>query len=145
MIEIYRVKDNEQLSLVNSICKEVFADEICMPAEAQPEKYDNCAINVLAIVNGDPAGCGRLIPMGEYSIMDNVAVLKSFRRIGIGTGICKLLIALAEESMATKISLKTQPDIAEFFVRLGFEKVGSAVLADSSADNPGKIEMTRKV
>ena len=140
MIEIFRVKSNEQMNIVSSICREVFADEMCLSAKIETDKEDNDSINVLAFVNGEPAGCGRLLPMGEYAIIENVAVRRSFRRIGIGTGICKLLIALAEDTIAEKACLKTQPDIAEFFMRLGFEI--SNIPTD---DDVQEITMTRKV
>lgn len=145
MIEIIKVKNNEQLDIVNRICKEVFACEKGMSAKTETDKDKDRAINVLALVNGEPAGCGRLVPMGEYDVMDNVAVLGSFRRMGIGTGICKLLIALAEDSMARSIKIKTHADIAGFFMSLGFETADDAALSDDSNSDPGEIEMTRKV
>jgi N-acetylglutamate synthase-like GNAT family acetyltransferase len=145
MIEIIKVKNNEQLEIVNSICREVFADEKMLPAKVETGSGEDRAVNVLAIVNGEPAGCGRLIPMGEYAVMDNVAVRGNFRRMGIGTGICKLLIALAEDSMARNIKIKTNADIAGFFMRLGFEKADNAVLSGSSKDDSRQIEMTKKV
>ncbi len=138
MIEIFRVKNNEQMNIVSSICREVFADELCLSVKTVMDKDDKDSINVLAFVNGEPAGCGRLLPMGEYAIIENVAVRRSFRRIGIGTGICKLLIALAEETIAKKACLKAQPDIAEFFTRLGFE-------ISNVPDDVQEITMTRKV
>jgi predicted GNAT family N-acyltransferase len=50
------------------------------------------------------------------------------RRSGIGEGICKLLIAIAEEKCVERIILYAQLSAEPFYARLGFERQGDVFM-----------------
>ena len=125
MIEICRVKNEAQMNAVRNIRLEVFVGEQGVPVELEMDELDNEAIHVLASVDGEPAGCGRLLLKGNEAKIGRVAVLRNMRRCGIGAGICKLLIAIASDHGAEKVRLGAQLTAVEFYESLGFEKEGS--------------------
>jgi len=124
MIEIIRVKNEEEMKLVREIRMEVFVGEQGVPVEIEMDSLDNEAIHVLAYEGGEPAGCGRLLLKGNTAKIGRVAVRKKFRGAGIGTGICKLLISIALENGAEKVYLDAQLSAVHFYETLGFEKEG---------------------
>ena len=128
MVEISRVISEEQMKLVRDIRLEVFVGEQGVPVELEMDKLDNEAIHVLAYVDGVPAGCGRLLLKGEEAKIGRIAVKKNMRRYGIGTGICKLLIAIAVDHGVERIYLGAQLTAVEFYSSLGFKKEGEVFL-----------------
>jgi len=128
MIEIIKVKNDRELELVHDIRREVFIREQGVPEELEMDDLDKNAIHVLASLDGEPTGCGRLLLHGEEARIGRVAVKKVMRRTGIGNGICKLLMTLAAERGVQKIHLDAQLSAVEFYTQLGFEKVGEAFM-----------------
>ena len=123
MVEIYRVKDKEAMDLVLQIRREVFIKEQGVPEEIEVDGMDQDAIHVLAYVDGTPAGCGRMLLQGEAAKIGRVAVRKNMRRYGIGSGMCKLLIAIAEDIGISKIYLNAQLTAVDFYLAMGFMKI----------------------
>ena len=128
MVEIYRVKSEAEMKFVRDIRMEVFVREQGVPLELEMDELDNEAVHVLAYVDGVPAGCGRLLLKGEEAKIGRVAVKKSMRRYGIGTGICKLLISIAGDHGVQKIYLGAQLTAVEFYSSLGFAKEGEVFM-----------------
>ena len=83
MIEIIRVKNEEEMKLVREIRMEVFVGEQGVPVEIEMDSLDNEAIHVLAYEGGEPAGCGRLLLKGNTAKIGRVAVRKKFRGAGM--------------------------------------------------------------
>jgi len=123
MVEIYRVKDKEAMDLVFQIRREVFIDEQGVPEELEMDGMDQDAIHVLAYVDGTPAGCGRMFLQGEAAKIGRVAVRKNMRRHGIGSGVCKLLIAIAGDNGVSKIYVNAQLTAVDFYLAMGFKKI----------------------
>lgn len=128
MVEIIRVKNDDEMKLVQDIRLEVFVGEQGVPVELEMDELDNEAIHVLAYVDGVPAGCGRMLLKGDEAKIGRVAVRKSMRRNMLGTGICKLLIAIAGDNGIKKIYMNAQLTAVEFYLSLGFEKRGDVFL-----------------
>ncbi len=124
MVEIYRVKNEEDMEMVRNIRLEVFVEEQGVPVELEMDEFDKDAIHVLSLLDGEPAGCGRLLINGDDAKIGRVAVRKKMRRKGIGEGICKLLIAIAAEHGAKQVHLGAQLTAVDFYLSLGFEKEG---------------------
>lgn len=124
MIEIHKVKDKKEMDLVHEIRREVFINEQGVPEELEMDELDQEAVHVLAYVDGMPSGCGRMIFNGEYAKIGRVAVKKNMRRNGIGAGMCKLLIALAEDRCINNIYVNAQLTAKDFYTSLGFEVEG---------------------
>lgn len=126
MIEIHRVKDKKEMDLVHEIRREVFIREQGVPEELEMDELDQDAVHVLAYVDSMPAGCGRMTFNGAEAKIGRVAVRKDMRRTGIGTGMCKLLISLAEDKCIDTIYVNAQLTAVDFYNGLGFEREGDA-------------------
>jgi len=128
MVEIIRVKKESEMKLVHDIRLEVFVGEQGVPAELEMDELDNVAIHILAYVDGVPAGCGRLLLKGEEAKIGRIAVKKNIRRCGIGSGICKLLIAIAGDNGVNRVYLDAQLTAVDFYINLGFIKEGEVFM-----------------
>jgi ElaA protein len=128
MIEIYRVKTEQEMKIVRDIRMEVFVGEQGVPVELEMDGLDDEAIHVFALVDGAPAGCARMLLHGEEAKIGRVAVKKSMRRYGLGTGMCKLLFSIAKEAGVKKINIGAQLTAVDFYETLGFEKEGEVFL-----------------
>jgi len=141
MIEIFRVKSEKDMETVRNIRLEVFVEEQGVPVELEMDEFDKEAIHVLALVDGEPAGCGRLLIKGDEAKIGRVAVRKKMRRKGIGTGICKLLIAIAADHGVKRVYLGAQLTAVDFYISLGFEKEGE-VFKEAGIDH---IKMVKNI
>ncbi len=128
MIEIIKVKNDRELELAYDIRREVFIREQGVPEKLEMDDLDKDAIHVLALVDGEPAGCGRLLLEGKDAKLGRVAVKKAMRRTGIGNGICRLLMTLAAERGVQKLHINAQLSAVDFYTQLGFEKVGETFM-----------------
>lgn len=128
MVEIIKVKNEVEMKLVHDIRLEVFVAEQGVPVEMELDELDSEGIHVLAYVDGVPAGCGRLLLKGEEAKIGRVAVRKSMRKSGIGSGICKLLITIAGDNGVNRIFLDAQLTAVGFYRKLGFTQKGETFL-----------------
>ncbi len=128
MVEIFRVKTEEHMENVYEIRREVFIREQGVPEEIEMDGLDNEAIHVLATADGVCAGCGRLLFRNGEAKMGRVAVRKDMRRMGIGDGICRLLMAIAGDNGAARVIINAQLAAVEFYESLGFTKEGDVFL-----------------
>lgn len=124
MIEIHKVKDKKEMDLVHEIRREVFIKEQGVPEELEMDDLDQDAVHVIAYVDGIPGGCGRMLFNADEAKIGRVAVRKDMRRTGIGTGMCKLLIAIAKDNGILSIYVNAQLTAVNFYTSLGFEKEG---------------------
>lgn len=141
MVEIYRVKTENEMKVVHDIRMEVFVGEQGVPVELEMDGLDNGAIHVLAFVDGIPAGCARMLLHGEEAKIGRVAVKKSMRRYGLGTGMCKLLISIAKDEGVGKINIGAQLTAVDFYSTLDFVKEGDIFMEAGIAH----IKMTKLI
>jgi predicted GNAT family N-acyltransferase len=101
----------------------VFADDPAWAAEAGPDQRDREALHVLARVDGEPVGTGRLLlPEGRIT---RLAVLGDSRGQGIGSMIMEELMELARRQGLHEIYLHTPCDKTRFYARHGFTLRGA--------------------
>jgi GNAT superfamily N-acetyltransferase len=124
MVEILRVKNEDEMRLAREIWMSVFAAEPGFSAGLDTDESDAGAIHVLCCVDKAPAGCAGILFYGGEAQIGKVAVLKNMRRNGIGTGMCKLLITLALEQGVSRIITYALLPAEEFYNTLGFQKEG---------------------
>ena len=128
MVEIIRAESENEMKQVFEIRREVFIREQGVPEEIEFDELDSEAIHVLASVNGVTAGCGRLLLKDGNARIGRVAVRKDMRRGGIGDGICRLLMAIARDNGAEKVTINAQLTAVRFYESLGFEKEGEVFM-----------------
>ena len=106
------------------IRRRVFQDEQGVSAEEEFDVDDDCATHVLAEVDGDPVGTGRIVFHPTYAKIGRMAVLKEWRRHGVGRALMDALIGVAVEHRCTQLVLHAQVHAIPFYAALGFGVVG---------------------
>ena len=107
--------------LASPIRFQVFVREQRVPAEIELDDMDAPSLHAIAFENEKAIGTGRLLPDGHIGRM---AILKEWRRRGIGAAILKALIDAAERRGDREIALSAQLHAVEFYRMHGFEPVG---------------------
>ena len=107
--------------LASPIRFQVFVREQRVPAEIELDDMDAPSLHAIAFENEKAIGTGRLLPDGHIGRM---AILKEWRRRGIGAAILKALIDAAERRGDREIALSAQLHAVEFYRTHGFESVG---------------------
>ncbi len=129
------INNPEDAKYSEDIIKEVFEHELGVPAE-----YDDGVMsNKLAAISTDTAelldaggqntglyvGTGRLTYDLDYFVIDNVCVLRDYRRMGYGDFIIRILTDKAIQCGARSIYAYCPENIAELFKNIGFKMCGS--------------------
>ena len=104
----------------SDICKirfEVFVDEQNVSEELEIDGLDDEAKHVLAYIDDEPIGTGRILGDGHIG---RVAVLKKYRGLGIGNSVMQELIKWAQQNKLEKLWLSSQWHAHSFYIDLGF-------------------------
>ena len=109
--EIRRVRD------------EVFLIEQQISREDEVDDRDLICKHALSFVDSTPVGTGR-IDIEKDGKIGRVAVLKEFRRMGIGKSIMSAFEQYAKEAGLPKIWFHAQLTAVPFYLQLGYQKAG---------------------
>ena len=99
----------------------VFVEEQGVPFDIELDKLDLLSIHVVAFENEKPVATGRLLPDGHIGRM---AVLKEWRRRGIGALMLHALVQRAKERGYREVALSAQVHAVPFYRSHGFEPEG---------------------
>ncbi len=118
----------DNLEQVNEIRKKVFVDELNIPENIIFDKNDKNAIFVLVYEEGykenrnikNPVATGRICYDGEICIIDNIAVLKDFRRKQYGDFAVRMLVNKAFTAGIYNINVYTVSELIKFYEKIGF-------------------------
>jgi predicted GNAT family N-acyltransferase len=105
-----------------SIRRRVFVEEQGVPAELEWDGRDADCAHVLALVNRDPVGTGRLLPAGKIG---RLAVLASSRRHGVGSRMLRRLTDIARDRGLPEVYLHAQVSALPFYAAHGFVAEGA--------------------
>lgn len=104
----------------------VFVAEQGVPEAIEWDGLDEQCLHALAVgPDASAIGCGRLLPDGHIGRM---AVLRAWRKQGVGGALLLHLIALARARGHTRVMLNAQTHALDFYRRHGFEPVGPAFM-----------------
>ena len=103
------------------IRREVFVREQGIPESAEWDPEDATSVHVLATLNRDPVGTGRLNRAGKIG---RIAVLAGLRGRGIGTQILRRLLDEARRLGIREPCLHAQVQAVPFYEKLGFARKG---------------------
>ena len=108
---------------------DVFVVEQRVPPEEEMDELDAEAIHVLAFLDGEPGGTGRLL-LGEDGTarIGRMAVLEPYRYRGVGSAILLKLMDIARERGVRNVTLAGQLHAIPFYERFGFELTGRLAL-----------------
>ncbi|MBM5811771.1 MAG: GNAT family N-acetyltransferase [Gammaproteobacteria bacterium] len=101
--------------------REVFVLEQGVPEELEWDDTDPVSVHVLATVNREPVGTGRLSPTGKIGRM---AVKAGLRGRGVGSTILKLLLQEACRRSLHEVWLHAQLSAVSFYEKHGFRCEG---------------------
>lgn len=112
--------DAERL-LLERIRREVFVREQGIPESDEWDDEDATSVHILATLNREPVGTGRLNRAGKIG---RIAVLPGLRGRGIGSLILGRLLEEARRLGIREPCLHAQVQAVPFYERLGFERKG---------------------
>lgn len=99
------------------IRREVFIVEQQVPEEMEWDADDATSLHALALLDGHPVGCGRLLPDGHIGRM---AVRAPFRSTGVGRALLQALLAEARRRGMHEVVLHAQMHALRFYEAQGF-------------------------
>jgi predicted GNAT family N-acyltransferase len=102
----------------------VFVKEQGVPAEIELDRDDARATHFLAFHSGKAVGTARVVMRRGSAKIGRMAVLKSYRRKGVGKRLLKRAVQMARQSGAKKIYLHAQVAVIGFYENLNFRCVG---------------------
>ena len=111
----------EARALAAPIRFEVFVREQRVPAELEMDAMDAQCLHALAFHGQVAVGTGRLLPDGHIGRM---AVLRQFRKRGIGGAMLKRLIEAARARGDREVALSAQVHALPFYRAHGFVEEG---------------------
>ncbi|MFK7888621.1 MAG: GNAT family N-acetyltransferase [Gammaproteobacteria bacterium] len=100
---------------------EVFVVGQNVPEDLEWDGEDAGCRHALAILEGAVVGTGRLTPQGKIGRM---AVLDTARGLGIGGGLLRHLMAVAQTLGLSSVHLHAQTHALAFYARHGFKSHG---------------------
>ena len=120
--EVRPVNWNMSRDKLRAVRRAVFIDEQGVPEELEWDDADERSYHVLAMDDeGAPIGTGRLQLDGQIGRM---AVLREWRRRGVGRKILATLVDLARKEGCAVARLHAQTHALEFYAKHGFVAVG---------------------
>jgi predicted GNAT family N-acyltransferase len=125
IIEVKQISSNEAKAQAFAIRMRVFVREQHVPASIELDRDDARALHFLATSGGRAVGTARVVLHGDGAKIGRMAVLKTYRRKGIGRQLLKRAIAAARRRNARKIYLHAQVPVIGFYQTMGFRCVGS--------------------
>ena len=119
-------KISSQADLVDALAIriQVFVQEQQVPAAIELDAQDGCARHLLARVNGEAAGTARVVIHNSSAKIGRMAVLKRYRRCGIGGQLLHRAVSYAKRRGVRSIYLHAQVPVIGFYERQGFIAIG---------------------
>jgi len=123
-LQVKQISSDEAKARAFGIRMRVFVSEQGVPRDIELDDDDQHAIHFLATSSGRAVGTARLVMRGKKAKVGRMAVLKKYRRKGIGAAVLTRVIAAAKHRGARIIFLHAQMTVIEFYEKMGFRCVG---------------------
>ncbi|MGH7930391.1 MAG: GNAT family N-acetyltransferase [Candidatus Binatia bacterium] len=123
-VRVRRIFSDKELRKAFAIRMRVFVKEQGVPEEIELDRDDRRAIHFLATVSGKAVGTARVVTRGGNAKIGRMAVLKSYRRKGIGGKVLQSAVTTAIRLGARKIYLHAQVPVIGFYESFGFHATG---------------------
>ncbi len=125
---VRRAESSEDLESCVRVRLQVFVEEQGVPKELEMDALDAQAVHYLATIDSEPVGVARRLIHGSHAKIGRVAVLKQWRRKGIGQRIMKHILAEAQHDGLAGAELGAQVWVIGFYEELGFSVVSDEFL-----------------
>jgi predicted GNAT family N-acyltransferase len=123
-VQIRRATSKKELALAFAVRTRVFVKEQGVPEAIELDRDDQRAIHFVARCFDKVVGTARLVIRHGSAKIGRMAVLKSFRRKGVGTKLLKRAVSTARTRGAKRIYLHAQVRVVGFYQRMNFRCVG---------------------
>ena len=123
-IRVNRVSSRRELEKAFAIRVRVFVREQHVPEDIELDRDDERAVHFLAFSAETAVGTARVVLRRGGAKIGRMAVLKSYRRRGVGGKLLERAIALARRRNARKIYLHAQVPVIGFYEAMGFRCTG---------------------
>ena len=141
-INIEIVSFSEKKAEIASVRRAVFVEEQNVPESIDFDGSDTDYIHVLATdKNGLPVGTARINREGRIGRM---AVLKNYRRQGIGRKMIQALMDYGRKHSITDFHVSSQVTAVGFYEKMGFEPFGDEFLEAGIKHIKMKLKNTPK-
>lgn len=97
----------------------VFIEEQAVTPEFEWDDIDATAVHLLAMLNGEPIACLRVI---DYKKIGRMAVLKDYRGCGLGAALLLEAVAICKKQGSKSVYLSAQTHAIEFYRKAGFRQ-----------------------
>ncbi|MFD2247134.1 GNAT family N-acetyltransferase [Pontibacter ruber] len=125
MIELTRVKNEQDLQAAFAIRSKVFVEEQNVPRDAEYDQYEPTASHYLATCEGTPCGAARWRTTEHGVKLERFAVLSEYRNRNVGGEILKAVLQDVQAAHPDKkIYLHAQLPAVNFYKRHGFATEG---------------------
>tara|TARA_B100001750_G_C15329982_1_gene506763 strand:+ start:341 stop:784 length:444 start_codon:yes stop_codon:yes gene_type:complete len=124
-LEIRRTTTAEEIKKAIGLRHTVFSLEQGIPSELNQDNEDDTAIHVIAIEGGIILGTGRLLHHFEIPRIGRMAVVKTSRGKGIGSGILTYIENEVKVLGRSGVLLHAQLTAQEFYASNGYIPEGS--------------------
>jgi predicted GNAT family N-acyltransferase len=125
-IQIKQVSWQQAEQQLRAIRTPVFIDEQFVAPDFEWDEIDQSAVHLLATIENAPIACLRII---DYHKIGRMAVLKAFRRNGLGAALLLEAVNICKVHGSRTIYLSAQTHAIAFYQGCGF-KVTSEVYQD---------------
>ncbi len=125
MINVIEVGDDRsRMEQAWALRRRVFIEEQRVPEEIELDADDADALHALALEDGRPVGCGRMLARGDYVKIGRMAVMAERRGAGIGRRVLQFLVERARQQGYRRAVLDAQVHAERFYLKQGFTPVG---------------------
>jgi predicted GNAT family N-acyltransferase len=124
-VRVKQVFSKKELEKAFAIRMRVFVKEQGVPQEIEMDRDDKRAFHFLAFEGNKAVGTARVVMRHRSAKIGRMAVLKRYRRRGIGTKLLKRAIVTANKQGAQKIYLHAQVPVIGFYEAMAFRCIGS--------------------
>ena len=127
-IKVIQANNAEKIAQCHKIRLEVFVEEQKVPVEIEIDDLDEISLHALAYIDGIAVATGRLIPSEEKGKIGRMAVIKKYRRTGIGGEGLSFLEKKAKSIGISYISLHAQEYVKNFYLSNGYKQIGESFI-----------------
>jgi predicted GNAT family N-acyltransferase len=122
---VHQLAPGDDRAAAYDVRRRVFQEEQGVPPEEEFDADDERAIHVVALAGSEAIGTARLVVYPDYAKIGRMAVLKPWRRCGVGRAMLEHLARVAASHGATRILLHSQVQAIPFYAALGFTVAGA--------------------
>ena len=123
-LQIVAIENAAQMKQAWDIRRRVFIEEQHVPEDIEMDEDDANAFHALALLDGQPVGCGRFVAHDHEVKIGRMAVLPDLRIHGIGREILLFLMRIARERGYRHAVLHAQMTAEGFYLKNGYTPIG---------------------